>query len=320
MHDFARSDENISRATFLDVLQDQSTALIIGQPSPEALVRDLNEYVSKSEGSFYKTLNVCSDTVGNQLRQLFFENKFNPPSTTGSQLISDIALDISQFSNAIATPEVRLSVILQDRKDLQDSEVSLEPKDFESNELIDLVYNSGLVYHIDEANVNQIKVYGGPTTYCLAPRDVEGIVQVSRSALSESELEERYANHQNILAANLLAHFSKLSFYRCIKNSIEVHNSEIITTLDRLFGNLQEAQIGNLGIEGLELRPLQFAQGIGHLFFGGRQLAEAGYDTSKKCLFHARRIFTNSTENRRFLTIMECPEGYKLPLHFSDPN
>lgn len=159
IQDFIRFEGYISPEKFLESIEDEATALIVGRSSSETLVEDVGEYIRSSDTTFSEVLTVSAATVETQLRHIFLENKFCPPDTVLVPLISDIALDVSRFSDTIASSNVELQALLQDRIELLNTEVTLEPQDFDSKELFDLVYDSGRVYHLDEVSVNQIKVY-----------------------------------------------------------------------------------------------------------------------------------------------------------------
>jgi hypothetical protein len=293
---FARFEESLSPSTFIDIVRDRSTALVVGQRSPRFLLSKLDEYVGSSDISFYQVLEVSAESVAQEVKKLFSELNFRPPSPTFEQLVNDIVSDVSHFSEAIASPIVELSIILQDRIDDQEEKVELGPEDLEADEMIGMMWDRGLVHHLDMAGVNQIKIYSGPSTYYLDPSEIQ--------LYYDGEYPESWVYQ-----------LSKETFYRSLRDALNIDDSRVVITLDEIYGFAKPAQMGDFGDNGVILHPIQFIKGIGHLFFGAKQqFVDAGYNCTNKCLFHTRPSFADTTESRRFLTIVTSPKGYLLPL------
>lgn len=292
---FARFEERLSHSTFIDTVRDDSTALILGTRSPQLLVNNLTKYVLSSDMSFYRVLEVSPESVAEEVTRLFSELNFTPPPPTFEQLISDIVSDVSRFSTAIASPIVELSIILQDRINDQEERVELGPEDLESEELIGTMWDRGLVHHLDRAAVSQIRIYSGPSTYCLDPSEIHNHY--------EGEYPEAWVYQ-----------LSKETFYPCLIDALSIDDSKVVITLDELYGLARLVQMGDFRDHGVVLHPIEFRRGVGHLFFGAKeQFVDAGYDCINKCLFHTRPSFTDATESRRFLTILTSPANYLLP-------
>jgi hypothetical protein len=292
---FARFEERLSHAAFIDTVRDDSTALVLGDRSSQLLVNNLTEYVFSSDISFYRVIDVSPESVAKKVTTLFSELNFTPPRPTLEQLINDIVSDVSHFSKAIASPIVELSIILQDRINDQEERVELGPEDLKSEEVIGTMWDRGLVHHLDRAAVNQIKIYSGPSTYYLDP----------------SEIQNHYDGEY---PESWVYQLSKETFYRCLNDALNIDDSKVVITLDELYGLARPAQMGDFGDHGVVLHSIEFKRGVRHLFFGAKeQFVDAGYNCTNKCLFHTRPSFTDATESRRFLTILTSPENYLLP-------
>jgi hypothetical protein len=84
---FARFEERLSHAAFIDTVRDDSTALILGNRSPQQLANNLTKYVFNSDISFYRVIDVSPESVAKKVTTLFSELNFNPPLPRLSNLL-----------------------------------------------------------------------------------------------------------------------------------------------------------------------------------------------------------------------------------------
>lgn len=284
---------------------DNPIRVLIGDSSSAALITGLNQAIPLTTREFQYFVWVEPNNVKEIVKELVRrEGDFLGQGQLLQDFLEDVEAEVLQYSQMIGTNCVGLRLVLENgswlrgllstSRDLQEEQFIDQIVDwFEHNLIV-----SPFKFHVDEFSVNWTKQYYGATTICV---DSSQLRSPERDDIDEAWIK--------------VVQGDDCSYYSHTAQSLREGNlSAAYIVLRSVFRSMWLHQLTLNGIGKPGAQTYQFEPNRSHVYFGAQDKLKPS-----KILEHARpMIWVPEPETRRFLLLLEPPDGFDEVKFFSE--